>query len=98
MHSKMKIAALIAALTLTGCASVGQTLSGDQSAKRYELKDGSILLVDANGRMRMFNLYGDPLYMKDGVEMELRDGTVISMKENVIWKQLRTRGSLGPRS
>ena len=94
MHSKMKLAALIAALVLTGCASVGQV----ESQKRYELKDGSILIVDANGGMRMFNLYGEPLYMKDGVAMELKDGTVISMKENVIWKQLRTRGSLGPRS
>lgn len=98
MHSKMKIAALIAALALTGCASVGQTVSGDQSPKRYELKDGSVLIVDSNGRMRMFNVYGEPLYMKDGVAMELKDGAVISMKENVIWKQLRTRGSLGPRS
>jgi hypothetical protein len=98
MRSKMKLAALIAALALAGCASVGQTLSGDQNPKRYELKDNSILIVDANGRMRMFNLYGDPLYMKDGVAMELKDGTVISMKENVIWKQLRTRGTLGPRT
>lgn len=96
MRSRTTIAALVAALGLTACASVGQTLSGEQ--KRYELKDGSILIVDANGGMRMFNLYGDPLYMKDGVAMELKDGTVIPMKENVIWKQLRTRGSLGPRS
>ena len=97
MFPKMKIAALITALALSGCASVGQTLSGDQNQKRHELKDGSILIVDANGRMRMFNLYGDPLYMKDGVAMELKDGTVIAMKENVIWKQLRTRGTLNPR-
>jgi hypothetical protein len=98
MNSKIKSAALVAALVLAGCASVGQSLSGDQTPKRYELKDGSVLIVDANGRMRMFNLYGEPLYMKDGVAMELKDGTVVSMKENVIWKQLRTRGSLGPRS
>jgi len=100
MSSKIKTisAALIAALALSGCASVGQTPSGDSNPKRYELKDGSILIVDANGRMRMFNLYGDPLYMKDGVAMELKDGTVIAMKENVIWKELRTRGTLSPRS
>lgn len=98
MFSKIKIVALIAALALSGCASVGQTLSGDQNQKRYELKDGSILIVDADGRMRMFNLYGDPLYMKDGAAMELKDGIVITMKENVIWKELRTRGTLSPRS
>ena len=66
--------------------------------KRYALEDGSILIVDADDRMRMFNLYGDPLYMKNGVGMELKDGTVKAMKENVIWKQLRTRSTLNPRS
>ena len=98
MFPKMKAAAVMAALALTGCASVGSSLSGDQIQKRYELKDGSILIVDTNGRMRMFDLYGDPIYMKDGVAMELKDGTMITMKENVIWMQLRTRGTLNPRS
>jgi hypothetical protein len=97
MFPKTKIAALIVALALSGCASIGQTLSGDQTQKRYELKDGAILIVDADGRMRMFDSDGDRLYMKDGLAMELKDGTVITMKENVIWRQLRTRGTLNPR-
>ncbi len=98
MRSKVKLGLLVAALAVTGCAAVEPAPSVDQTTGRYELKDGSFLIIDANGRMRMFDLYGDPVYMRDGVAMELRDGTVISMKENVIWKQLRTRGSLGPRS
>ena len=98
MFLKTKIAILIAALALTGCASVGQPLAGKQDSKRYELSDGSVLIVDANGRMRMFNVYGDPLYMKDGVAMVLKDGTIVAMKENVIWRQLRTRGTLNPRT
>jgi hypothetical protein len=98
MVLKTKIAILIVALALTGCASVGQLLADKQDSKRYELSDGSVLIVDANGRMRMFNVYGDPLYMKDGVAMELKDGTIVAMKENVIWKQLRTRGTLNPRT
>ena len=97
MFSKMKIAALIAALALKGCASVGQSLSGNQDSKRYELKDGSNLIVDANGRMPMFDLYGAPIYMRDGVAMELKDGTVIAMKENAIWRELRLRHTLSPR-
>jgi hypothetical protein len=36
--------------------------------------------------------------MKDGVAMELQDGTVITMKENIVWKTLRTRGTFNPRS
>jgi hypothetical protein len=98
MVLKTKITILILALALTGCASVGQLLADKQDSKRYELSDGSVLIVDANGRMRMFNVYGDPLYMKDGVAMELKDGTIVAMKENVIWKQLRTRGTLNPRT
>jgi hypothetical protein len=97
MLPKTRIVALIAALASSGCASVVQTLSGDRHQQRYELKDGSILIVDADGRMRMFNPYGDRLLMKDGVAMELKDGSIIAMKENVIWKQLRTRGTLSPR-
>ena len=97
MFSKTTIAALIAAVALTGCASVGQPFSGDEKSQRYELKDGSILIVDADGRMRMFNLSGSPLYMKDGVAMDLKDGTVIAMKENAIWKELRIRRTLSPR-
>ena len=98
MILRTKIAALIAALALTGCASVGQPLAGEKESKRYELSDGSVLIVDANGRMRMFNVYGDPLYMKDGVAMVLKDGTIVAMKENVIRRQLRTRGTLNPRT
>jgi len=97
MISKTTIAALVAAFALTGCALVGQPSSGDEKAQRYELKDGSVLIVDADGRMRMFNLHGAPLYMKDGVAMELKDGTVIAMKENAIWKELRIRRTLSPR-
>lgn len=98
MISKMKTAVLITALALTGCASVGQPFAEKQESKRYEVNDGSVLIVDANGQMRMFNVYGAPLYMKDGVAMELKDGTIVTMKENVIWKQLRTRGTLSPRT
>jgi hypothetical protein len=99
MMSKMEISVLIAAfaLALTGCASVGQPLAGEQDSKRYELNDGSVLMVDANGRMRMFSLYGNPLYMKDGVAMKLSDGTTIVMKENAIWRELRLRRTLSPR-
>lgn len=98
MISKIRYAVLIALVALTGCASVGQPLAGKQDSKRYELNDGSILIVDANGQMRMFNVYGAPLYMKDGVAMELKDGTIVAMKENAIWKRLRTRGTLSPRT
>ena len=63
MISKMKTAALITVVALTGsgCASVGQPLAEKQDSKRYEVNDGSVVIVDANGQMRMFNVYGAPL-------------------------------------
>ncbi len=88
---------LIASLALTACATGGQNASGSQP-QRYVLKDGNTLYVDADGRMRMFAPDGDRVYMKDGVAMELQDGTVIAMKENIVWKTLRTRGTFNPRS
>lgn len=97
MFGKNLIATLAAMSVLVGCASLGPS-PGDQKQQRYTLKDGSALIVDTDGRMRMFNTYGEPIYMKDGVAMELKNGTLITMKENVIWRTLRTRGTLNPRS
>ena len=89
---------LIATLAVAACATGGQSASGSQTSQRYVLKDGNTLLVDADGRMRMFAADGDRVYMKDGVAMELQDGTAITMKENIVWKTLRTRGTFNPRS
>ncbi len=86
--------ALIASLALAACATGGQNGSGSQ---RYVLKDGNTLYVHTNGQMRMFAPDGDRVYMKSGVPMELQDGTVIVMKEDALWKTLRTRGTLNPR-
>ena len=99
MISKMQTAVLITVMVaLTGCASVGRPLAEKRDSKRYEVNDGPVLIVDANGQMRMFNGYGAPLYVKDRVAMELKDGTIVTMKENAIWKQLRIRGALSPRT
>jgi hypothetical protein len=83
MFSTNLIATVAASIVLAGCAFVGPWQSDAQNQQRYALKGGSMLVVDADGRMRMFDIYGAPLYMKDGVAMELKDGTVITMKETV---------------
>lgn len=92
------VVAVVAGLVVAGCATGGQSASGNQLSQRYALKDGNTLVVNADGRMRMFAPDGDRVYMKDGVAMELQDGTVVLMKENVVWKTLRTRGTFNPKS
>jgi hypothetical protein len=89
---------LITSLALAACATGGQSGSESNTSQRHVLKDGNTLLVDADGRMRMFAPDGDRVYMKDGVAMELQDGTVITMKENIVWKTLRTRGTFNGHS
>ena len=54
--------------------------------KTYEMKDGSKLLVYRDGKMAMQNTAGHPIYMKDGVEMQTRDGTRLMMKGNELWR------------
>ena len=98
MLPKTTTLALIAALAVGGCASVATTPLPAQKQGSYELKDGSVLVVDANGRMRMYDLYRRPLFMKDGVPMELKDGTVVTMQESAMWRALRIRGTLNPRA
>lgn len=96
MKTKFAIAAILIAV-LAGCATTVPGVVGDQTTRRYVLADNHTLVVDGDGRMRMFDVYGEPVLMKDGVPMKLKDDTVIVMKENVIWKALRTKGTLGPR-
>lgn len=98
MKPQVLAIALIASLAVAACATGGQSASESQTPQRLVLKDGNTLYVDADGRMRMFAPDGDRVYMKDGAAMELQDGAVITMKENIVWKTLRTRGTFNPRS
>ena len=98
MKPQVVAVALIASLAVAACATGSQSASGGQTSQRHVLKDGNTLYVDTDGRMRMFAPAGDRVYMKDGVPMELQDGTVIIMKENILWKNLRTHGTFNPRS
>jgi hypothetical protein len=63
----------------------------------YALKDGTTLVVASNGWMRMFTAEGSRVNMKDGVNMETREGRLIVMKEDLNWKKLRQSGTLNPK-
>ena len=42
--------------------------------------------------MRMFHAYGEPLYMKDGVAMELTDGAVIIAQRTAFGRSFESAG------
>lgn len=98
MNPRTLILGCIAAAVFSGCAQLGAAPGASRAATSYELKDGSTLTINADGRMRMFDVYGRPLYMSDGVPMVLKDGSVVVMKEDILWKTLRIRGTLNPRA
>ncbi len=61
------------------------------------LNDGSMLYVDARGYMTMRDSAGQKLFMRDGETMRTANGTVVFMKENLVWRRWRTVGSLNPK-
>jgi nitrous oxidase accessory protein NosD len=66
--------------------------AAEPAADRYDLKDGTSLYVHPDGTMRMVDRHGKPLSMKDGVEMELKDGNTLMMKNRRVWIQVGPPG------
>lgn len=87
MRKSLLLAVLIAGLSVPAIAD-------EQVQGPVKLKDGSTLQIDKNGSMRMFDATNRPIMMKDNVPMETADGSIIMMKENRLWKELRIHGTL----
>lgn len=83
------------ALAMVGCA-IEPRPAGPPNG-RYLLDNGGALIVDDDGRMRTFNAGGHPVFVPEGTRLTLVDGTVVTMHENVIWRELRTRHTLNPK-
>lgn len=62
-----------------------------------ELKDGTKLVLDKDGKTYHTDAKGKRVRMKDGVVMEGKDGTKYLMKNDAIWKDITNRGTAGPR-
>jgi len=61
-----------------------------QGERQIALKDGSTLVVFKDGKMSMRDKNGKVVGMKDGVPMETKDGQIIMMKGNEIWRKTST--------
>jgi hypothetical protein len=80
---------LVAAILATAALAAG---AAEPAVDRYDLKDGTTLYVHPDGTMRMVDLHGKPMSMKDGVEMELKDGNTLMMKNKRVWIQVGPPG------
>lgn len=66
--------------------------AAEPAADRYELKDGTTLYVHPDGSMRMIDSHGKPMAMSEGIEMELKDGRTLMMKNRRVWVQVGPPG------
>ncbi len=93
----MKNLALIPLLLLLVSACATEAPKQAQSAVQMtdpgplELKDGSYVFISEDGTMHMTDRNGHQTRMKDGAEMELKDGGLIMMKNKHIWRTVNPR-------
>ena len=96
---KQTISKMIATIAVCSIGLLSASaMAGDTGKKveAFKLKDGSAVTVFENGVMKMTDSQGKFFTMKDGEQMETADGQVIMMKEGILWKQIRIRGTLHP--
>jgi len=90
MKSMKNLVWLVMAVTLSSGAALLHAEEGD--ADMYHLKDGSVLFVRTDGVMKMVDKKGEPMTMKEGVPMEVDDGSIIMMRQKHIWKRVGPPG------
>ena len=61
-----------------------------------ELKDGGTITIDKDGHTYHVDASGKRARMKDNVVMEGKDGTKYLHKNDAIWQQIVTKGTMAP--
>ena len=90
MFKKTFLAAAIVALPLLASAA-GNAAPGYQ---RIDLKDGTAIVLEQDGKMRHYDSDGKPMKMAPGIRMEGKDGAVYEMRNNALWQRLWLRGTI----
>lgn len=81
------------------CCALAVSLSAyaAKDEKTIELKDGTTLIIQSNGKMRHVDQRGHAVLMKESVPMEAKDGSIYMMKNSAIWQKLQSKGTLNPK-
>lgn len=78
-------------------AFAGAAFAADQPVEQtIELKDGGKIIVEKRGTMIHLDAAGTRVRMKDGHMMQAKDGSMLMMKNNAIWKTITEHGTLKP--
>ncbi len=81
MLKQLAVAAAAATLAVSTFAAGGAEID-----KTYELKDGSTVYIYKDGKMTMERKAGGTFVMKEGHIMETKDGQMIMMKGNELYR------------
>ena len=71
--------------------------SPSMADQTIQLKDGGILVIRENGDMVHRDAVGNRVRMRDGEQMEAKDGTRYRMRNDPNWRQFLLKGSLNPK-
>lgn len=73
-------------ITISACLiGVCAASYAEESAEKFELKNGGVLYVHPDGTSRMVDQHGKRVEMLSGSEMTLKDGRLVMMKNKTIW-------------
>ena len=83
----MKLRQTLAMAVLAAGVALSPAAWADKDVTEVPLKDGSTLLIFKDGKMSMRDTRGRVHSMKEGVPMETKDGQVIVMRGNEVWRK-----------
>ena len=84
----MKKLIFIPLLFLSASAIAADSAVGLSIDEPLQLKDGTYIFIADNNNMRMVNSIGEPFRMNNGVEMELQDGTIVTMQNKNVRRRI----------
>lgn len=77
----------VLATTLALGLAAASAVRADGDVKEIPLKDGTTLLIYKDGKMSHRDSKGRVVPMKEGAQMVTKDGTVLMMVGNEIWRK-----------
>lgn len=88
---------LLKSLIVSCALAVSLSAYAAKDEKTIELKDGTTLIIQTNGKMRHVDQQGHAVLMKENMAMEAKDGSIYMMMNNAIWQKLYSKGTLNPK-
>ena len=90
----MKKTALV--LAFLACSTLAWGQGAKDPVQTVDLKDGGRIVVMKDRTMAHYDAAGTRVKMKDGHMMHAKDGSMVMMKNNAIWKTITEHGTLKP--